>query len=122
MLRAQWLRSKTLAVGWFVLMSFLFLLPGAAFKGQGWFNTYKLDKLVHVGLFAVFVFLWYNAFYPYLTRRLYSIIILSIVYGLLIELMQGLWIRNRSFDLFDVGADVAGSIAGFVLWSRVYND
>ena len=108
------------AVTWFLIMTILFLLPGSSFPRESWLDTLRVDKLAHVGLFAVLVFLCYSAFYPTPLRPLLLTIILSTIYGLMIEVIQGLWIANRSFDFLDLAADTMGGFAGFFVWLRVY--
>lgn len=118
MLRANWLKSKPLAISWFIVMNVLFVLPGSALPKAGWFNDIQLDKWVHVGLFAVLVFLWCSAFTP-LFKKIWLVLVVAIAYGLLVEIVQKNWVPNRSFDLYDVLADAAGSVLGLVVWLRV---
>jgi len=40
--------------------------------------------------------------------------ILAIAYGISIEFIQKNWIPNRAFDIGDIIADTAGSIAAYV--------
>ena len=78
------------------------------------------DKWVHFGLFAVLLFLWRMCFLKN-TRSVDAIILLLAgIYGLSIELIQKEWIPNRSFDWFDLLADMVGSIAGVVFYMWVY--
>ena len=114
------LQYRIAAVTWFVVMTILFLLPGSSLPRESWLDTLRVDKLAHVGLFAVLVFLCCGAFYPAPLHPLHSTIILSIIYGLMIEIIQGLWIANRSFDFFDLASDTIGVFAGFFVWLRVY--
>jgi hypothetical protein len=118
MLRANWLKSKALAISWFIIMNVLFVLPGSALPKSGWFNVVQLDKWVHVGLFAVLVFLWCSAFTP-LFKKIRMVLVVAIAYGLLVEIVQKNWVPNRSFDLYDVLADAAGSMLGLFVWLRV---
>jgi glycopeptide antibiotics resistance protein len=39
----------------------------------------------------------------------------SIIYSILIEIIQGNWCINRSFDLFDILANSIGAIAASLL-------
>ncbi|MGZ3840425.1 MAG: VanZ family protein [Flavisolibacter sp.] len=120
MLRASWLRSPALAIGWFLIMNILFFIPGSSLPKAHWLDLYHIDKLVHIGLFAVGVFLWGAAFGLGLPRKLAWVMLVMIGYGLLVEFIQKYWIPNRSFDLWDVLADTAGGITGLLLWWRVY--
>ena len=44
-----------------------------------------------------------------------TILILSIVYGIGMEIVQHFFIPNRSFDFGDMIADVIGSVAGYFI-------
>jgi VanZ family protein len=118
MLQASWLRSKAVAMGWFLLMNILFVLPGSALPKAGWFTDIQLDKWVHTGLFAGLVFLFCSAFNS-LSKKLWMVLLGAVAYGFIVELVQKNWVPNRSFDVYDVLADTAGSIIGLVVWLRV---
>jgi VanZ family protein len=120
MLQANWLKSKMLAIGWLILMCILFVIPGSALPEQSWFADIQLDKLVHIGLFSVLIFLWCSAFELGLPANAWIVIMTAIFYGLLVEYVQKTWIPNRSFDLYDLIADAIGSIVGLMVWLRVY--
>ena len=111
-------RSKWMAIGWLIFMSFLFIIPGSALPKEDWLSKIYFDKWVHIGLFAVLIFLWRMAFN--LKTRNYSLILIffALVYGTAIEFIQEQWVSNRSFDLFDICADLAGAIAGLIIWFR----
>jgi VanZ family protein len=102
----------------------LFCLPGDKFPEKRWFEKIFLDKWVHVGLFAVLVLLWSL---PMLHRikiksRLQSVLIwislTFILYGIVIEIIQGRYIPNRTFDIDDMVADAIGCGLGFFLAKR----
>jgi len=120
MLQWKLFRSRWLAACWLLIMTVLFVLPGSSFPEEHWFDKVYFDKWVHVGLFAVLLFLWRSSFTA--TMRSYTIILLcsAFFYGLAIEIIQGLWIPNRSADIFDVMADMTGSLLGILVWQGVY--
>src|SRR5690349_5023388 len=107
MRKAEWLRSKTLAIGWLVFISILFFLPGSAFPTEDWLDRIFFDKWVHLGLFTVLIFLWCSAFQLGLPRNAWVVILVTVIYGFLVEFIQKEWIPNRSFDVYDVVADTA---------------
>ena len=114
------LRSKTLAISWFIIMCVLFFLPGSALPAEhGWMIMIRIDKLVHMFLFATLFLMWRFAFnYP---QKFYTIwLFLAVVaYGLVVELVQKYWIPGRSFDLYDLLADSIGSIAGWLVYTYI---
>lgn len=120
MLKWKLFRSKGLAIAWFLIMCTLFFLPGSALPQEDWLNKIYFDKWVHVGLFAVLIFLWRSAFDPNFNNYNWFLIFSAVLYGLLVEFIQRQWVANRSFDLYDVVADGTGSIIGLVVWLRVY--
>lgn len=119
MLRHTIFRSKWLAIGWFVFISVLFFLPGSALPQEGWLKQIYFDKWVHTGFFALLVFLWLSAFHngsKYFTPFLLTAIAL---YAVLVEIIQKEWIPNRSFDVYDIIADITGAVLGLLVWERV---
>jgi VanZ family protein len=111
--------SGPLAVGWILLVSVLCFLPGSAFPKLGWLNDIFFDKWVHFGLFAVLLFLWRFQFPPTVGYS-FMLLVLSVIYAFIIETIQHYYIPNRSFDLGDVVADLAGGIAGAWFWLWLY--
>jgi len=120
MLKWKFFRYKTVAVTWLLIMCVLFFLPGSALPKEGWLDAIHFDKFVHIGLFAVLLFLWRSAFDAKVNHYGYILLLMAISYGFLVEVVQLYWISNRSFDLYDVAADTAGSILGLFIWCRVY--
>jgi len=114
MLNHRIFNSRWLAFGWLIFISILFILPGSAIPHSSLFTLIYLDKWVHVFLFAVLVFLWRSALlFP---RQAIVLIALSLCYGILVEFVQEFWVPNRSFDVYDMAADLAGSILGTLVW------
>lgn len=67
------------------------------------------DKIVHVGLFCVWIILWLLA-----TRnKALFYILLGMVYGLALEFYQQLLPFDRSFDWWDALADAVGVLLGY---------
>jgi len=120
MLRWKIFRYKTLAIVWLLIMNILFFLPGSALPQESWFDAVYLDKWVHIGLFAVLIFLWRSSFNWDYNNYNWILLFSALLYGLSVEFIQKYWIPNRSFDLYDVAADMAGSVIGLLIWLRVY--
>jgi VanZ family protein len=114
------LRSKGLAVSWFSIMCVLFFLPGSALPAEhGWMVLIRIDKLVHMFLFAVLFLLWRFAFNFQLRYYTTWLIFTIILYGFLVEVIQKFWIPGRSYDLYDVMADSIGCIAGWLTYTYI---
>ena len=101
-------------------MCILFFLPGSAFPTENWLSKIYFDKLVHIGLFAVLIFLWRSAFDS--DQPKYNLILLfsAVLYGLAVEYIQRYFVPNRDFDLYDVLADTIGAIIGLIVCSSAH--
>lgn len=100
-------------------MCILFFLPGSAFPSENWLSKIYFDKLVHLGLFSVLVFLWRSAFRSPSAYYNLVLLFLVVVYGLAVEFIQLYFVPNRDFDLYDVVADAIGGLIGLIGWLRV---
>ena len=118
MLRWKIFRYKTVALVWLIIMSVLFFLPGSALPKEHWLDAIHFDKWVHVGLFAVLVFLWRSSFNQEFKNYNWMLLLSALLYGLAVEFIQKYWVPNRSFDLYDVLADSIGSVVGLFVWLR----
>jgi VanZ family protein len=112
--------SLLLAAAWLFVLTLLLVLPGSSFPHENWFSAIYLDKCIHIFLFAVLVILWVNALqkkYPNKNSYLMAGIIIclaAISYGITMEFVQKYWVPNRSFELYDIIADAAGSVIGYL--------
>ena len=120
MLKWKIFRLKPVAIGWLILISILFFLPGSALPKENWFDKIYIDKWVHVGLFAVLIFLWRSSFNWDINSYNLFLLLAAVLYGFLVEVVQLNWIPNRSFDMYDVLSDASGSIVGLLVWLGTY--
>lgn len=100
---------------WTLIIIILLSLPGRMLPSEAGFGIPNFDKLVHMGLFGGFVFLWGL----YMTRRsshqhtlllaFFVFFIIANFFGYAMELVQKYWIPGRDYDLADVIADMAGA-------------
>ena len=120
MLKWKIFRWKPVAIGWLIMISILFFLPGSALPKENWFDKIYIDKWVHVGLFAVLIFLWRSSFNWDINSYNLLLLLAAVLYGFLVEVVQLNWIPNRSFDMYDVLSDASGSIVGLLVWLGVY--
>ena len=100
---------------WSLIMAVLLCLPGAMLPSESKFSIPQFDKLVHMGMFGGFVFLW-NLYLSTraismarLLRNFFLIFILANAYGIGSEYLQGCCIPLRDFDLADIIADMSGA-------------
>ena len=102
-------RAKLLhyvALGWTLI-----IFVGCSIPSNGISHAFtSKDKLLHVGIFLLFGYLWRRAGYS-----VWSVMLTGATYGLLIEIWQGIMPFNRSFDLYDALADTVGTALGIGL-------
>ena len=111
------------ATGWLIIVTILLCLPGTEFPKINWLDKIWFDKWVHIALFLAMVILWCRAFSNNSgkPKSLFSwIALLSIIYGIVMELVQEFFIPFRSFEIPDIIADGIGSFTGYLLSIRWY--
>ena len=119
-------RYNVFTISWMVIVLLLTLTPGENMpKTALWDELLSLDKIAHVLIFAILVYLMIVGMskqytYLYLRRHALGISLLTgIGYGILIEIIQQ-FIPGRSFELADILADSAGCFLGLGLFFMVY--
>lgn len=87
------------------------------------FKRFKIpykDKTVHFAFYFVFVVLWalsFSGHYSDKRKLRLSVLLAAVLYGILIEICQGLFTKNRSADIVDILANTAGAAtAVLTLW------
>jgi VanZ family protein len=78
-------------------------------------NIPNLDKCIHAFFHFVFTFVWFLFFYKQLKlesifKPLFISFVLSFVFGIGIEILQGLLTTTRQADILDVAANTAGAM------------
>jgi VanZ family protein len=119
--------SLLLATVWFITSLVLLTLPGSDLPQENWLDKIYFDKWVHIGMFALLVFLWCWALskrkgtFPGLKIFFLRITVAAIVYGILMEFVQRYFVPGRSFDVTDMIADAVGAFIGFFYssWSFI---
>ncbi|GAB3541343.1 VanZ family protein [Spirosoma fluminis] len=95
-----------LAVGWTIVLFIGCSLPGNDLPDL----SSNRDKWVHIAIFLPFGLLWRLA-----GRPVAWVFITGALYGLLIEIWQGVMPIGRSCDLLDALADAVGTVVGIGL-------
>lgn len=79
----------------------------------------NIDKLVHFSFHFIFVFLWYLFFKSQKVERKINLkiklVLASLIFGISIEIIQGLYTKTRSADVFDVLANSIGAITALLI-------
>lgn len=107
-------------IAWFLVIMILTCLPGSDLPKVGWLEKIHFDKLVHIGMFAVLVFLFSFPYFksqPHSAKKIHYFLVIAIIaslWGLAIEFIQKYFVVGRSFDLLDWAADSLGSLISFL--------
>lgn len=86
------------------------------------FSFAHIDKIVHLFIYTVFSFLWGMTF---LKKRTFTfsnnvfLIVLSIFFGIIIEILQGFGGFNRSFEWQDILANSIGVLLGYIICLKI---
>ncbi len=109
-----------LAIFWTLTIAFFCLINSNDMPKM----QFNLDKIGHFGFHFVFTILWFLYFYTSNNQQnrnqyLLKTILLSISYGVFIEICQSAFTKTRSADLLDILANTAGMLFA-VLWIFKY--
>ncbi|MDB4590275.1 VanZ family protein [Flavobacteriaceae bacterium] len=90
------------------------------------FDTFiPIDKLVHLFIFLVLTFLWLlyvnNVLNDTKPIVLLFILVACLFYGILIEVIQELFVLSRGAEVLDVIADLLGASLGLLLFRNYKN-
>ncbi|MFN2438833.1 MAG: VanZ family protein [Chitinophagaceae bacterium] len=105
---------------YFICISVLFFLPASAFPKSNWLSAIYFDKWAHIILFFGLALLCCWGFFIVEKKHFIVLFGLLAIYGLVIEIIQDQFIKNRSFALGDWVADIAGSSSGILIWYLRY--
>jgi hypothetical protein len=115
----KYFAASYVPVTWTIIIGVLLALPGSALPKEEAFSIPQFDKIVHMTLFGVFVFLWdlrqtkRSPDTRLLVRWFFAFYVLANIYGAGMEYVQKYWIPGRDFDLADIIADMIGAGLGY---------
>lgn len=107
-----------LLYAWLAFILIISIIPGRHFpKAQ----LAELDKFAHIFLYLVLLYLMllahigeYNPKFPKL--KIILLIMIGSVYGVMIEIMQGMIFATRTFEITDMIANSIGCLLGLLLF------
>jgi VanZ family protein len=122
-----------IALSWTAVVSYLCLVESS---GIPVIDIPNLDKCIHTFFHFVFTSVWFLFFYKQLKlvsvfKALLIAFLLSVTFGISIEIMQKLFTTTRHADIFDVLANSIGALsAAFLIFvykqsnflKRIMND
>jgi VanZ family protein len=98
-------------------------MPGQQFPELG--NLFSFDKLAHLGVFAVLVFLMIVGFtkqHQFPRLRQYSVrysMVISLLYASVLELGQSI-VPERHANFFDMAFNLMGVVLGYLFFLIIY--
>jgi len=98
------------AVAWTAAVTYILMSPSDGIPRWAFRAWPGVDEIIHLLLFGVMAFLWQRA----TTARESHIFGLVVLYGLLTEVMQHLYVSGRSGSALDLAADALGT--ALALW------
>lgn len=100
------------------IIAYLSLANAKTFEHAGFFEIPYLDKFVHFGLYFIFtaVIIYEHRNYFSNTRKLILVALIPIVFGSIMELMQGGLTVTRKADVIDAMFNSGGVAAALGLW------
>ena len=122
----MFLKYNSFGIGWGLLIFFLSIIPTDV-EGQFlFFGSIPADKVLHVFNYMVLVYLFLIGFtkqYTFPLLNYYPVlssVVAAMVYGMVIEAVQGALVPDRSFELADIFANFTGCLIGTALFTLVY--
>tara|TARA_B110000093_G_scaffold65829_1_gene71536 strand:+ start:4469 stop:4912 length:444 start_codon:yes stop_codon:yes gene_type:complete len=109
-----------------ISLTFLLLLPGNDLEGSDWWETYKIDKLVHIVTFSILslstsiTLSKLRVLIDTNYRLMTLILVVCTIFGTILEFLQQELRVGRSAELLDIVADCIGVLLGFVIFRIVY--
>ena len=103
----------------------LHCLPGADLDADDWWAQWHMDKLLHLIAFGMWGLTWAIALAK--QRRLqrawhleFGVLVAAVIFGMVLEAMQGAWMSGRTFDWMDVVADVVGAMSSLGVFFGIF--
>ena len=107
------------ALLWSGIIFLLCFLPGNKLPKEDWLDKIFFDKIVHACLYFVLFFLIIRIFNSKTIGIFLTAALLCITQGVLIEFIQGSsLIQHRSFDIWDIIANVFGVCCAIFVQSK----
>ncbi len=110
--------SLFLAFGSLAITIALSIMPSGNISGAD-ISIPHLDKVAHFFMYLFLSFCWVQ-YLKIRFQRPYIGFIFSICVGILMEFIQGHYLPGRFYEINDIIANIIGSIAGLVLYQRIW--
>ena len=79
------------------------------------------DKVVHIGAYATLTTSWLLYFGNKNDQQKYRFLtaLFVLIYGIIIEVIQGTMTANRQADLYDIFANLVGIVIAMIFFSKI---
>jgi VanZ family protein len=101
-----------------LIIFYLSITESNNLKAPRFLDIPNIDKIVHFGMYftLMFVIVYERRYISEKKRNIYLLGLIPFIYGLVMELIQGLFTKSRNADLFDVLFNTLGIAAAAALW------
>lgn len=120
------LRHMIWSFSWIIAVALLYAIPGGDLPEVDVWDLLSFDKIAHFGVFALLslflsVGLKRQMTFPSVKRRAIRIAALfSLIYGGILEALQGMLFEDRYSDWLDFAANTLGVLLGLVIFRLLY--
>ena len=112
-----------IALFWAIMIAVLHAIPGQDLAFIQMDDLSHLDKIFHLGVFAIGAWLFMRALkQQYAVHAFRYTFTLYALYALLLELMQGACFESREADFIDWVADIVGVLLALLLHQKIYSN
>jgi len=114
----MFLKYNFAGISWAIIIFILCMIPGKDMPDISFWELFTFEKAAHSGVFGVLVFQLAMGFYKQYSFRilryhaLQAAVMISIIYGGLLEILQHLLLADRIGDVMDFIANSIGALAG----------
>lgn len=121
-------RHFTFTFIWASMVLILYAIPGSNLPSVRFWKLLEPDKAVHAGIFLILMCsLTFSVFKQHRYKRLKrnslrSSALICIVYGTVLELLQGSLFSERFTDVYDILANAIGVLLGIVILKLFFRD
>jgi VanZ family protein len=109
------------SLAWAMIILVLCATPGQYIPSANWMELLSLDKFVHALIFFILsaLLIVVAITYHQNSRLMLLYVVFSMMYGMLMELMQAWYFSNRSADWMDVIANSLGCVVAFMVKKKI---
>lgn len=112
-----------IAILWTCFVTTLSLMTISSENGKSIVFDFN-DKYVHFAFYLVFVIVWFwFLIKTKFAKNAKNIALISaILYGIIMEICQGVFTTTRTPDVYDVVANTLGALTGITIINQVYKN